>query len=289
MATASQANRPTPPIGHQIQAGDLKLHCVEAGPEGAPPLVLLHGASGNLRDMTLSLLGPLSASRRAIAFDRPGFGYSEAAPVRPWSLAAQVAVLRAGLLALGVERYALVGHSYSGALVLDWALTHPEEVTGLGILGGATMDWGGALSPHYRLLSAPILGTLIANAVPRVIGERTLARLAASIFAPQEMPPRYVEAGGVDLALRPESFRLNARQLDSLWPQIKHNQPRYREITCPVEIVHGQADRIVPARIHAERLVERLPDARLTLLEGIGHMPHHAAPRRIAEVLLRLP
>ena len=43
----------------------------------------------------------------------------------------------------------------------------------------------------------------------------------------------------------------------------------------PVEIVHGTQDSIVPARIHAERLVTTLPDAQLTLLPGVAHMPHH--------------
>ena len=45
-----------------------------------------------------------------------------------------------------------------------------------------------------------------------------------------------------------------------------------------VEIVPGTADRIVPHTVHAEPMAALLPHARLTLLDGVGHMPHHAAP-----------
>ena len=64
--------------------------------------------------------------------------------------------------------------------------------------------------------------------------------------------------------------------------------PRYDTIACPVEIVHGDADTIVPATIHAIPLSDILPRARLTLLPGVGHMPHHAAPDDVIAAIDRL-
>ncbi len=276
------------PLGRLIGPPGARLHVLEGGADAGLPLVLLHGASGNLRDWALSVFEPLAGRRRVIAFDRPGFGHSDPVPGRGWRLEVQGARLRAGLQALGVERYVLVGHSWSGALVLDWALRWPEEVAGLGIIAGATMDWGGGLGARYRLLSHPVLGAP-ASAIARRLVTRGMIRSAlAEIFEPQPVPPRYEVEGGVDMALRSGTFRLNAQALDCLHPQIVENLPEYGRIDCPVEIIHGTADRLVPAAIHAEPLSRILPHNRLTLLDGVGHMPHHADPETLVARLLTL-
>jgi pimeloyl-ACP methyl ester carboxylesterase len=54
--------------------------------------------------------------------------------------------------------------------------------------------------------------------------------------------------------------------------------PRYGEIGVPVEILHGDADDTVPLHVHSEPLSRQIPGATLTVLERIGHMPHHVAP-----------
>ena len=132
-----------PPLGRMVPAGGTDLHVVEAGPEGGLPVVLIHGASGNLRDWTLSVLPGLSRRHRVIAMDRPGFGHSPALSDHGWRLADQVAVLRAALHAMGHRRYLLAGHSYGGTVVMRWVLDHPEEVAGVLALSAPVMDWGG--------------------------------------------------------------------------------------------------------------------------------------------------
>jgi len=277
-----------PPLGRFVEAEGVRLHYLEAGQQRAgagPPLVLLHGASGNLRDWWLSILPALGRRHRVIAFDRPGFGHSEPGPGRHWRLAEQTAVLYAGLHALGVRRCLLVGHSWSGALALHWALARPGEVAGLGLISGAAMDWGGALDLHYRLGATPAIGRMVAAALPRLLPRRRVEAVLRPIFAPQPVPPRYMREGGVELALRARTFVTNARAVRDLYSQILANQPHYPEIACPVELVHGTADRIVPAEVHAVPLTELLPRARLTRLDGIGHMPHHAEPDRVIACL----
>ncbi len=53
---------------------------------------------------------------------------------------------------------------------------------------------------------------------------------------------------------------------------------RYPGLSIPVEILHGTVDSIVPIAVHARPMAAVLPDARLTELPGVGHMPHHARP-----------
>ena len=62
---------------------------------------------------------------------------------------------------------------------------------------------------------------------------------------------------------------------------------KYDLLKMPVEIIHGDADTIVPMHIHAERLVNDLSDAALTRLPGMGHMPHHADPEAVIAAIDR--
>jgi pimeloyl-ACP methyl ester carboxylesterase len=57
--------------------------------------------------------------------------------------------------------------------------------------------------------------------------------------------------------------------------------PRYAQIKAPTVILHGTEDAVVSARRHASLLADAIPHAKLVLLEGIGHMPHHVATDRV--------
>jgi pimeloyl-ACP methyl ester carboxylesterase len=56
----------------------------------------------------------------------------------------------------------------------------------------------------------------------------------------------------------------------------------------PVLAIHGEADTTVGASIHSERLVEDVEDGELVLLDGVGHMPHHAAPEAAVAAIERV-
>ena len=87
------------------------VHFVDQGDADSvkPPVVLIHGASVNLRDMKMSLGDSLAQDRRVIMIDRPGRGYSER-PHDAHRLDIQAQYIHEAIIALGVEK---IGHGGS--------------------------------------------------------------------------------------------------------------------------------------------------------------------------------
>lgn len=283
-----------PPAGSLVPVNGGAVHALSAGPEdptpvhNQPPIVLLHGASGNALDWQISILPQLAQRHRVIALDRPGFGHSSPPKGFDTSLAGQVRLLRAALHHLGHQRYVLVGHSYSGPLIMRWALDYPDDVAGLVPISGATNDWGGGLGPGYHIKAAPLVGHAIAG-LARVLASRTyLQRALVEIFAPHPPPADYLARAGVEFVLRTDTFRLNAAMMRDLGRQVAAQAPDYRQITCPLATIHGTADTIVPIVVHAEVLARTLPQAEIVRLDGIGHMPHHTASKIVTDAITDL-
>lgn len=284
---ARKIDRQFPVLGSLVDVDGVRLHVMEAGPEDAPPLLVLHGASGNLRDWTSSIFQDLAKTWRVIVVDRPGYGHS--APVTDgWKLVPQVRVLRAMMHQLGHRRYVLFGHSYSVALVMRWALEHPGEVAGLIAMSGAMQSWDGALGWRYRFGGRSVLGWIVSQMVPMIASPSLLLTELEEVFAPQSVPEGYVDRGGVPLALRPATFALNLRAMDALYWQTQECIAQTDEIICPTEVVHGAADVIVPYDPGSIPIASRIPDSALTLLDGIGHMPHHTAPSAVLSACQKL-
>jgi pimeloyl-ACP methyl ester carboxylesterase len=276
-----------PPIGRFVEVDGLPVHWAERG-EG-PAVVLIHGASGNLRDFDFSLMDRLAAAGlRAVAFDRPGLGYSRRLPERGWSPAAQARHLRRAAEALGLRRPVVVGHSWGGAVAMAWAVETPRDLAGVCVLAGATYPWGGDAGFVYRMARLPVLGGVAHAAARLLVDPAAPDAVLARIFAPDPVPPGYGAHVGVGLALRPATFRHNAEDLHHLNHELTRQAPRYAGLPTPVEVLHGDADRTVWASVHAEPLARAVPGARLTLLPGVGHMPHHAAEAEVVAAVARL-
>ncbi|MCX8955109.1 alpha/beta hydrolase, partial [Ruegeria sp. NA] len=71
----AQAEAAFPPEGQILDVDGIAVHAVIMG--NGPDVVLLHGSSGNTRDMTFALAPILADNYRVIVFDRPGLGFSE--------------------------------------------------------------------------------------------------------------------------------------------------------------------------------------------------------------------
>ena len=283
-----------PPEGQLVDVDGRQVHAVTRG--AGPDLVLIHGASGNLRDFTLGFMDRLTSRYRVTAFDRPGLGHSDRvsdALARPFarrgeSPAEQAALLAAAAGMLGLVRPMLLGHSYGAAVAMAWALDRPGAVAGVVNVAGATMPWPGGLGALYRVNGSALGGGLLPPLLAALTPGAYVERVIGDIFTPDPPPPGYAKEVGAALAMRRGALRANARQVNSLYPHVVAMSARYPALRLPVEIVHGEADKIVPARIHSVPLAGLLPDAALTLLPGVGHMPHHAAPGAVTDAIDRL-
>ncbi len=279
---ARRMERKYPPIGKFVTVNGVRLHYVEAG-EG-PPVVLLHGNASMLNDVALSLLEPLSKKYRVIAFDRPGFGYSERPRNRVWSPEAQATLMRDAFKALGLDRPVIYGHSFGAVVVMAFAIHHPEDVRGV-------VAASGYYYPARRLDAAiawmnelPVIGPVLRNTLTPVEG-LLLGRLAVRLlFDPAPVSPayRYFPAG---LALRPEQLRAAAEDGTTLRAWAKRSEELYRDIRVPVTVVSGDGDRVVSYQAHALPLSREVPGARLRLVPGSGHMVHHTRPGDVVEVI----
>lgn len=278
-----------PPVGQILDVDGTPVHVLIDGT--GPDLVLLHGAGGNIRDMSFDLLGRLRDRYRVVIFDRPGLGYTGHVPGaegrRNESPQEQARLLRAAAKQIGVTKPIVLGHSYGGAVAMAWALEDPEDVSALVILAGATMPWEGPIKASYRVYANPISGTLVVPLITAFVPDWATRKVMENIFSPQPVPDGFLENFGMQLTLRRDTMVTNARQVDTLLSHLLEMSKDYSKITVPVELVHGTADTIVELSVHSEPLAALLPDARLTVLEGVGHMPQHAAPAEVVAAIDR--
>src|ERR1700733_8695430 len=130
-----KAERRYPPLGRFVTANGVRLHFVETG--AGSPVVFLHGNGAMVQDIIISgLLDRVGRSHRAVAFDRPGFGFSERPRGRAWGPAEQAALLPSAFERLGIERPIVVAHSWGTLVALALALNSPEAVAGLVLVSG---------------------------------------------------------------------------------------------------------------------------------------------------------
>ena len=146
---ALAACRPALPVsasgdaGTRVEVDGVAINLSRSG--RGPAVCLIHGASGNLNDMTFRLAPALANRFEVIAVDRPGHGLSGLPEGGGVSIQRQAALLRGALARIGIERAMLVGHSYGGSVALAWAVDAPETVSGLVLLATPSQVWEGGL------------------------------------------------------------------------------------------------------------------------------------------------
>ncbi len=192
------------------------VHVIEAG--AGRPVVLVHGGSAGVAASLAQLMSRLQDGFHLFAPDRPGCGLSDAPSYRGVRLREHAGHFLEGLLqALGLERVNLVGSSMGGYWALAFALTHPEQVQRLVVLGAPA---GSARQPSLRerLLATPGVGELLplagapgrAGAAGRLAArhvahpERLTGPLLDAIRAGERLPAaRRTALGVVRAGIRP--------------------------------------------------------------------------------------
>ncbi len=280
-AREAAAEADFPPTGAFVTVDGRRLPYEIAG--NGPDLVLIHGASGSLRDMTFGLRDRLTDRFRVIAVDRPGLGHSDS--LEETSLVAQARHIKAGLAQLGVTEPVVLGQSYGGSVALAWALEGGPKA--LILVGSPSMPWPGKLDPWYRLTATWPGRQMAIPLASAFVPQSYVAAVTAAIFAPDPVPPGYEDHIGAALTLRRETLRANTSQINALRAELVTMEPRYPSLTLPVELIHGTVDTIVPLDIHSAPLSQLLPNAAVTVIPGAGHMPHHTHTEEVIAAILR--
>lgn len=262
-----------PAEGRFIDTGEARVHVREAGAEGAPRVLLIHGANANLRELWGPFADDLARDFRVIAMDRPGMGYSTR-PRRDGHKLATQAKLAAAVLRETGGRAIVVGHSFGAGVALRTAIEAPDLVAGLVLIAPASHPFPGEPIWWARLSAMPMLGPLFTSLFIANLGPAMARANIDSNFAPGAAPEDYYNTGGVGLAFRPAAFRASAADVCALSGELGAQMQRYPEIFAPAIIITAEKDRVLSPKRHARALAAELPGAELVIAPDTGHMPH---------------
>jgi pimeloyl-ACP methyl ester carboxylesterase len=252
---------------------------------GAPVVLLVHG-NGDEADTWRYVIPALEGTYRVLAPDLPGFGRSD--PARDGSVDALAAFLEdfLELLRLDVPVH-LVGSSLGAVVAAQFAVNAPERVRSLTLSGGASPRLGGVqANPGLKGLLEPGHGEAFYNGL----------RLGTQDAAYETLRPYYA-----DLENLPEDDRAFLRE--RVWARVWSDTQRdafFRALRSlfapgaplelphglPVQLIWGERDGIMPLE-SAHAILHRLPDAKLEVVRGSGHLPHQERPEAFVKVLER--
>ena len=275
-----------PPQGGFLDLDGQRLHVLDRG--RGPPIVLIHGLSGQMGNFTYSLVQRLVADFRVVAFDRPGSGYSTRSPGAPASVCAQAATLAKAIRVIGLGRPLIVGHSLGGAVALALALDHPDCVGALALIAPATHP---AFKPPrvFRALAirSPALRRAFAwtLATPGALLARPLAM--KEVFAPEPPPRDFGGAGGGLLGMRPGNVEQASADMIAVDADLEALPQRYASIRVPVGILYGRDDHVLDWRAQGEAMKHEIPSLDFELVDG-GHMLPVTQPEVCARFIRRM-
>ncbi|QPC85824.1 alpha/beta fold hydrolase [Mesorhizobium sp. NBSH29] len=272
-----------PPVGSFVTVNGTRIHYVHvpAGPAAdLPPLVFVHGASGNLNDQMLPLRKLFAGRAEMLFFDRPGHGWSDRGP-RNENPSDQAETLAALMEDQGIRDAIIIGHSFGGAVTATFAVEHPLRTRGLVFLSAATHPWpGGATSWYNTLARQPVVGWLFTQALTLPAGTLQLGAATKCVFAPNRLPDDY-GAAAISLVLRPSAFRANAIDVAGLFDHVVKASTLYSTIDAPTVVITGDRDTVVYEEIHSEGLARDIPGAELVWVHNLGHKPDWVVPELV--------
>jgi pimeloyl-ACP methyl ester carboxylesterase len=280
-----------PNTGQLTDVGGFRMNAVHVPPpENAelPPIVFIHGASGNFRDQEAAFRKALEGRAELLFVDRPGHGYSERGGPEndlPDGQAASIARL---MDRRGIGKAIIVGHSFGGAIAASFALFHPEKTAGLLLLSPATHPWPGDIDWYYNLTARPVLGRLFSHLCALPAGLVLMDGATRSVFHPNPRPETYLSDGAPALVLRPRTFRYNAIDVANLNDYVSRTAPHYGEIAAPTVIVTGDSDAIVAEEIHSIGLARDIPGSELVWIRNLGHKPDYVTPDVVIAAIEKL-
>lgn len=251
------------------------MHLIERG--SGPPLLMIHGFGGSTFSFRHQI-GPLSAHRRVIALDLPGFGLSDRPDSSPLSHTAQADRLREFIDRMEIERADVLGMSMGGAIALRLAAAYPERVERLLLVA---TPWPGQPRgvPLYPL-SRPLLPVAQALLLARPRALRR--RLAGMVYDPTFVTDPVWQGYHGPLRLR-GTAAAHLHMIDGVRDDLPLDPATIATRTL---LLWGDADPIVPLSV-GHRLHATLPDARLEVVPRAGHLVLEEQPAASTAIIER--
>ena len=265
-------------------------HCVAYRQHGhelgsdRPVLLLVHGMAGSSRTWK-AVLPALGCDHTVIAPDLLGHGKSDK-PQQDYSLGGHANVIRDLMVALGIERATVVGHSLGGGVAMQLAYQHPRQCERLVLVASGGL--GPEVSWIFRALTVPgaeYLMPLLFPAAARRAGNaigRGLNRVGLRSRRFEQQWDTYVSL--TEPANRPAFVRTLRSVIDINGQAVSARDRLYLAAGLPTLIVWGRRDSIIPVD-HAITAGEALPGSRVEIFERSGHFPHTDDPELFAATL----
>ena len=269
---------------------DGAVHYVEWDGPPQRTFVLVHGLGGSL--LSWLLVAPrLAKHGRVLALDLPGFGRSERIGRRSRVSDLRTTVSRFIDEVAGAP-VVLVGNSMGGGISMLEAALEPAAVEAL-VLSNSVFPWARGSLPApvvmfgFSLYPLPRIGEWVAKQrITRVEAERAVEVGFRIITADPSSIPHDLVRLHVEQLVRHQqnpdagpAFLEAARSLLALGRRRDVVRWIVNSVKCPVLVIHGRADRLVPVGF-AEAAIRMRPDWDLRLLPKVGHVPQMEAPER---------
>lgn len=249
------------------------------------PVLVLHGGLGLDHTYLRPWLDPLADQAELTYFDFSGNGRSERIDLSATGHDHWVAEIDALREFLGHERITLLGHSYGGYLAQEYALRHPERLSGLVLVNTApVLDHGDVILANARRRATPEQLRVVEQDLFRPLGSdeewrevwRTVLplyfhRYDPAIGAALDREMHYsVEAFNVGFSRNLQTYDVR----EGLW-----------HVAVPALVTGGADDWILPPAQGAFRIAERLRRGRLEIFRHSGHFPFIEEQARFLEVV----
>jgi len=272
--------------GKLLLADGVELFFREQG--DGPPLVCFHGFPTSSWDWH-RVLPLLSQSFRVIIFDFPGYGLSAKPPDRDYSVLRQMDAVESLLGQLGVRRFHLLSHDMGDTVACELIYRMRENLTDLEMDRWIILNGGIYTDLHQplltqRLLRTPIVGEITARLASRRVFDWQFPNVYAN---PEQFNPEHYDcqwallqhAGGRKVLAKVAVYMRERLKYADRWLDSLH------QWQGPVRIIWGRHDPIAVPAI-AERLAPRLSDAKLVVMEDLGHYPQLEGPEDTATKIL---
>ena len=253
-----------------VDVDGVAIHYEIDGDPAAPPLGVLHGGLGIDHVLYRRTLAPLADDHRVVHYDQRGNGRSWPADVSTISMARLADDVVALADVLGIDRFAVLGHSYGGFVAQELALRHGDRLTAMVLVDTTPGQLGAGEVEGEHGVGPPMPPEVAAkfSQPPPTTDEGMEVWMADALpgyfHRPEQLDLAALAAGTVyRTATMVQGFAVL-----SSWSSVD----RLRGVTVPTLVVAGRHD-VVTAWPQALRIGARIPGAEVVILEESGHFP----------------